>query len=220
MNTEVLFYCTHYKHGTFYKSTFQKIVEGKVNITQINDDEWSEICYIFNLEVVFDTIIISTNFTEESVSDTQLLLEIEGTLLFEDNEEYKSLIHKAELYDTYTSLNITQCENKEENKVQENKTYESVWIDPYGETFIVSFGGHDDFAKTFLKQYYEDLCKEEDKEYYEILEDLNWIRILGWCTPPQFILPYMVNRSQKNALKDYCLINDIPYDEFPDILKS
>ena len=55
---------------------------------------------------------------------------------------------------------------------------------------------------------------------HEILEILGWVRILGWKDPPSFVLPNKITVKQKQVLRDYCLNNEVPYNAFPEILKS
>lgn len=96
------------------------------------------------------------------------------------------------------------------------------WIETNGTYHEVGWCGHNEFAREYLEKLYSDEEYEELKGFYayEKLENLGWVRILGWKTPTCFVLPPKITVKQKQTLKEYCLKYKVSYSDYPEILKS
>lgn len=234
INTKVTFYCTHLQYGSFEKLIFEAIYP--VDLRTLHEiDEYimlgvADICDEFDLSCVFDWVIISFR---DSTSDTYtpiLKNTIPGKLVFKDT--YEAIELKADIYDLnkeaegYKTISKNaQAEVDKLNKAQKElkrRDYQSVWIDPFGETYKVGFAGHNDFAIHWLKEHDPKTYHDVHNSYsyhYEALEERGWARILGWSDPPSFQLPDVMSKQMVLSLREYCISQNVPYEAFPDILK-
>ena len=232
MNTKILFCCTNVCHNEFQKIIFETILHGN-SIKSISDaidwmdDNISMFCYDFDLEFVIDWFVLLCESTDEDDKDTEIVKTVNGKLIFEDDNDY----HYYKLGKITNEINEIKEEInkiKEEKKIKEDlktkKNYPSAWIEPTGELHEIGFACHNDFAHNWLeendKDSYAKVSNAFNRYYYEALEELGWIRILGWTDPPKFVITKRVTPKQRITLKDYCLNNDVPYQSFPEILKS
>lgn len=226
MNTKINFYCTCINDLNFEKHIFQVITEGVLDYRDSKD--WLNemipiICEEFDLILVFDWIIINCEENETNTTDVQLVNIIPGKLIFEDDLDQQTLILKAENYELLKAIN--KFKEPIAKEVPTKKDYESVWISIDGKTYIVGFAHHEEWATEYLSKHYpeffDDYGIKNTREYsYEILQDLGWIRILGWKDPPVFVIPDMITPKQKTSLREYCIKNSLLYADFPEILKS
>jgi hypothetical protein len=240
MNTRILFYCTSVDRHGFSKIIFESILpEGIINSTEDAND-WvdnniSNHYDKFYLEFVIDWFVSLYEPTTAELKDTEIFKTIQGKLVFEDESDY----HYLELGRTVSEKNKAKAEIKKlktaeklkketvrvkkEDVVNQKKNYPSIWIEPSGEVHTVGFANHNEFARDWLiendKETYDEVNSHSIYDY-EVLQNNGWIRILGWTDPPTFVITERVTPKQRISLKDYCLGNDVPYQAFPEILKS
>ena len=109
-------------------------------------------------------------------------------------------------------------------KTKKCKEYKSAWTTPLGIIYYVGFAAHNQWAAHWLKEHntrqYDHVGDNMNMYYDEALQNEGWARILGWTDPPTFVLPATITYRMKDALREYCLEQEIPYQEFPEILKS
>lgn len=229
MNTKILFYCTNVSHDGFTKIVFETILSGDSihSISDANDwvdDNISKHYDDFDLEFVLDWFVLLFEHTDAEPKETEIIKTVTGKLIFEDETDYfyyelgKIVHEKNEIKREIKKLKKEVKDNKE--KTNKKKTYPSVWIEPSGEVHEVGFAGHNQFASEWLKENEPDIYENSSYYFYEDLQNLGWIRILGWNDPPNFVIIGRVTPKQRNALKSYCLSNDVPYHAFPEVLKS
>lgn len=241
MNTKITFSCANVTSSGIRKIIFEAITDEDIIDDAIGwvdnnvDYHYNE----FDLDFVLEWNVVSCVETEEDVKDSEIINTINGHLFFEDSIDWSyyrigkakfetSLIKK----ETRKIKKETKILNENTNRLQppRKKDYPSVWIDNIGETHYLNFAEHESFASDWLKENEPEIfelkysfnreTKYALKYAYEILQDLGWIRILGWADPPNFVITNRVTPKQKQALKDYCLNNKVPYHAFPEILKS
>jgi len=220
MNTKLLFYCTHTQYGSFEKVIFETVLAGQIE--DIDEaKEWLDLQIPslfdeFDFSLVFDWIIIGYESTDLEVSDTKIISSKKGELVFDTPKKVRK---------SRTVKTKVETKAKVEPEVKKKREYQSVWINPSGETFKVGFACHNEFAYHWLKLndkklYHKADTKYSHKYYYEILEDIGWARILGWTDPPTFSLPSTIGVKLKSAIREYCLSQKLDYIHFPEILKS
>lgn len=242
MNIKIVFSCISIDKGDFTKIVFETILPGNVVESQDDIENWidntiSEHCNEFDLYNVLDWNLISFENTKDKFKETEIVKIIEGHLFFEDSIEYFYYQIGKLKYETKQIKKETRKLKKEtadlskkiEIKIQK-KDYPSVWIEPSGDSHEVGFANHEEFASDWLKENKPEIFelrygfvqenKYQNKYSHEILQDLGWIRILGWTDPPNFVLPNKITVKQRQSLKNYCLNNEVPYSSFPEILKS
>ena len=240
MNTRILFYCTNVDRNGFSKIIFEAILpEGIINSTEDAndwiDDNISKHYDEFSLEFVIDWFVSLFEPTDAEIKDTEIYKTVQGKLIFQDEADFhyyklgKTVSEKNKAKNEIKKIKSTKKVKKEtesvkkEDVVKNKKNYPSVWIEPSGEVHVVGFANHNEFAREWLIENDEETYDEVQSYftyYYEVLQDKGWIRILGWTDPPSFVITGRVTPKQRNALKDYCLGNDVPYQAFPEILKS
>lgn len=227
MNTEIVFYCTHAEYGEFKKTIFSTIHPKEfTSLSEVNDwldNNISFFCNEFYLDLVFEWVIVHYKQTEDKVKYTDIVESFSGRLVFDDDLNYQLMKIKSQNYDILKEtekLKKELKELKEEKPKPKKKDYPSVWIDPSGQSYVVGFACHNDFAMHYLDSIQEkDTYYLSNKYAYKILQERGWIRILGWYDPPQFVI-IKVTPKQKVTLREYCIKNEVKYQDYPDILKS
>jgi len=232
MNTKIKFYCINISNGGFSKIIFETIVDGIIEdstdwVDKNIDKHYSD----FYLDIVLDWKVISTESTKKHKKETKIIDTVNGHLFFEDELDYlfyklgKTVHEKNEIKSEIKKL-------KKEKKVlpPKQKDYPSVWIEPSGEVHELAFAEHEKFASDWLDKNEPEIFeakfgftgkdKYDHKYCHEILEDLGWIRILGWVDPPRFVLPIRITPKQKESLRTYCINNNVSYNAWPENLKS
>ena len=111
-------------------------------------------------------------------------------------------------------------EEEVETKIPKLRQYQSIWMDRSGVVYNVGFACHEEFAQDILDKRDEKLDRSEHYYAYEVLQDEGWIRVLGWCDPPVFVLPDRITPSQKTALREYCQSQNVTFTAMPEILKG
>lgn len=242
MNKLIRFYCVTINNGSLLKIIFEAIVS---NHDIEGDCEWVDIninkhCNDFSLDLVIQWGLISTNDTHFDVCDTKIIETINGHLFFEDSVDWQYYRIGKNKVETSLIKKETNKIKRETNKLKDKlknvpplsnkRDYESVWIDQSGNVYDVGFAGHESFASDWLmsnrpdifetKFSFGDKTEYSDMYSYEILQNLGFIRILGWSDPPNFVLPNRITPKQKQALRNYCISNNLIYGNFPEILKS
>lgn len=241
MNTKLQFYCINIDHHSFTKIVFEVILPGDCIEDRSDAVEWvdnsiSKHYNDFGLDVVLDWVVLSYEQTDELIKDTEIIETIDGKLIFKDDIDFhycelgKLTSEKNKLNDEIMAIKKDLKKSKSKKEVKERKTYPSVWLEPGGEVHELGFAQHEEFASNWLNKNEPEIfesrygfngeSKYRKKYSHEILQDLGWIRILGWTDPPNFVITCRVTPNQRNSLKDYCLSTGIPYSAFPDILKS
>lgn len=235
MNTKIIFSCIEVNHNGFTKIVFETILSGNSihSISDANDwvdDNISKHYYDFELEYVLDWFVLLFEHTDNETKETEIIKTVNGKLIFEDDDDYhyyelgKVVHEKNEVKHEIKKIKKEIKDKKNNQSTKKKKEYPSVWIQPTGEVHEVGFACHNDFASDWLEQHdkktYEKVLNGLSSYYYEALQDLGWIRILGWSEPPIFVITGRVTPKQRITLKDYCLKNNVPYDAFPEILKS
>jgi len=132
---------------------------------------------------------------------------------------------KASIVNLNKEAEKLRAEINKKEPVKEEKDYPSCWIDTSGTKYVVGFSCHNDFAGEWLMEnkgedWYEKHVSDSGRYDYEVLQGLGWIRILGWTDPPTFVLPADIRPKLRDALKSYCVSNDVSYNDWPEILKS
>jgi hypothetical protein len=119
MNTKVTFYCTHLEQGQFRKLIFQQVLEGVTFADNREANDWlddqiNKLYNEFDLNLVFDWVLVGYTNTKESPSEAKELESVVGRLVF--NKPRKKAVKKPKkIYDL-----------ERENKQPERKTYQSV----------------------------------------------------------------------------------------------
>jgi len=219
MNTKVTFFCTQFQYGEFQKIIFETVIsdlfESEYDVRGWLDDQIPAIHYDFELDLVFDWVVIYSGVTKEDVFDIRIKDSIKGKLDFKKTRKKSTKSKKV-------VSTVEKTEVKPEIKIK--KVYPSVWIDPFGESYEVGFAMHNEWAADWLEkndvEAYKTVNRAFNRYFYEELQDRGWVRILGWSDPPYFVIPDKVGPKLKTALREYCLSADVAYDAFPDILKS
>lgn len=241
MNTKITFSCANVTSSGVTKLIFESITNEDIIDDAIGwvDNNVSRHCEQFDLYLVLEWDVVSSVETEEDVKDSEIINAIKGHLFFEDSIDWQYYrIGKAN-FETKQIKKETRKIAKETKILKEKlknvpplcpkKDYPSVWIDNIGETHYLNFAEHESFASDWLDKNEPEIFsskfelgkknKYNDKYSHEILQDLGWIRILGWTDPPNFVITNRVTPKQKQALKSYCLNYEVPYHAFPEILK-
>jgi hypothetical protein len=218
MNTIITFYWTHYTNRTFKKTIFNCVLPGSPFESLQDADDWmennvSEIYNTFDLETVFDHVVINYKKTLEPPTEIQIVKTLTGNLNWKDPSVKKQL----PLPKKQTKIEIPTEETKVEETPVVRERKQSLWIDPLGNNFKVAFACHYEFAADWLEEN-EPNFKEirRNISFYspvEYLERKGWVRILGWCDPVSFSLPTKITVKQKKAIKDYCQSNGVDYPE-------
>ena len=90
----------------------------------------------------------------------------------------------------------------------------NAWISPTGIVHTLSgFAMHDDWADDFLMgKFGRDWVLDNHKTSTDTLHDMGWVRILQWgiTDKVQFIFDRRLTKSQKDAIFDFCIKNNIP----------
>jgi hypothetical protein len=232
MNTRILFYCINLEHGDFTKIVFETVIsdsdiDSTIDAVNWVDDNISVHYDQFELDCVVDWIVLSYESTDDLPKETEVVKTISGKLVFEDdiNSHYIKLGKlTSEINKLKTETEAIKKEKAQKEKPRLRKEYPSVWMDSSGEVYEVGFANHNEFAAEWLEENdieaYRRVLHAHSRYYYEELQDLGWIRILGWSDPPSFVIQKRVTVKQKQSLRDYCLNNEVPYTAFPEILKS
>jgi hypothetical protein len=207
MKTKLTFFCTHCQYGGFEKVIFETVLDGNPFESTYDAREWvdskiSKFCDKFDFELVFEWVVINFEETDEDIKPVEIKKTLTGSLVFKGDKIQKIKAKKS-------------TEAKQELKRQ----YDSMWIDPFGKSYVVGIAQHNNFASEWLF--------DNDKESYEtsyhntypycVLQDKGWVRILGWTRTPSIILPIKIGPKLKTAVKDYCISNGI---DIPERLKS
>ena len=195
------FYITYASRSGFYKSIFEVVVNvdddpfDRYDAHDFIDDHMSDIIELCDTDLVFEHTILNV---ETYIGDDfdyyhtpfTIIKTIKGKLTFDEFPE------KVDI-----------------QKVEIEKIYESCWIDLSGQRYQVSLAGHNRFAEEKLKEMNYDIgLLDDNKYYYEILQDLGWVRVLGWTrNGPSFILPLNITPSQKQSVKEYCYKNECKF---------
>lgn len=224
MSTKITFYCTQLQYGSFEKITFDAIVPFEIDSTwdanEWMDEQISLIVDEFDLDTIFDWVVIHFAKTDEATSPIKMIHTVRGKIVFEDEMKPLDFKPKSKYFKTPEEFQ----EMLEFEPKTKPKEYKSVWIDPFGVSYRVGFAGHNQFACEWLEENDPTAAEEYKQSFgkyaYEILEDKGWVRILGWSTPPAFVIPTKVTPKLKNAIRDYCVSEGLPYEFFPEILKS
>lgn len=240
MNTDVKFNCTEVGYGEIIRRDFHTILPSNISPDYHSVNDWLnskiEIIYNdFNLELVLDWNISDYGYTQEDIKNIELVKSCPGKIIFEDDLNQRLLKLKAENYDIvkdlahkkridFATLRLLN-ENKEETIPK--RDYNSCWISPLGEITYLAFAEHNNWARHYLEKSNPELFDEYGrcfknpwKDAYVVLEDMGWLRILGWNDPPCFVIPDNITPKQKQALREYCISEKVLYKDFPEILKS
>lgn len=215
MSTKINFYCTHVMYGQFIKEIFEVIVDEEIHTVRDADD-WldSNIDFLYNkfeFDLVFEWVILYAISSLEEPTDVKITHSVKGFLSFEAPEPIK-------LVSPINEVKELQIETKRKRE------YKSAWITPHGIIYYVGFADHNQWAAHWLKRHdrtlYDHVSDSMGMYYYEALQKEGWARILGWTDPPTFVLPDVITYRMKGALREYCLGQEVPYQGFPEILKS
>jgi hypothetical protein len=242
MNTKITFSCTNINPHGITKIIFEAITDEDINDDAIGwvDDNISKHYDEFELDFVLDWNVISCVEVEDDVKETKIINTVDGKLIFEDSIDwsyYRIGKYNFEIKQIKKETKKIKAETKKLKEKTKNvpplkskKDYPSVWIEPSGEVHELGFAQHEEFASDWLQENEPQIFeakfgftgkdKYEGKYCYEILQVLGWVRILGWKDPPCFVIESRITVKQKTALRDYCLNNEVPYNAFPEILKS
>jgi hypothetical protein len=236
-NTKLTFYCTQFQQGNFEKIVFDTILEGE-DINDLSDaKQWldnsviGEIYDEFDLDVVFDWVIINLAKTKERCSPIREIKRIDGKLSFTKKRilkpketSSKYFLSPKEYSAKLTRLAAEKAEAEGKPAPPPKKEYRSCWIDPSGKTHWVGFAMHNEYASDWLERHdnvkYKKILESWGRYHYEELEDQGWLKILGWTDPPQFVLPDRIGPKQKQAIREYCISQKVSYEFWPEILKS
>lgn len=242
MNSKITFSCISITSNGISKIIFEAITDEDTIDDAIGwvDNNINKHYNDFELDFVLDWNVISCVETKSKIKNTEIINRIDGHLFFEDSIDWSYYrIGKAK-EQTRQIKKETRKIVKETKALKEKlknvpplvpkKTYPSVWIEPSGELHEIGFAEHEEFASDWIQENKPEIFESKfgftgreiyrGKYCHEILEDLGWIRILGWRDPPCFVLPTKITTKQKQVLRDYCLNNEVPYVAFPEILKS
>ena len=217
MNTKLKFYITFFGGHNFRKSLFECVVAQEMtsddDVNDWLDNNMLTIMDVANAETVFDRVILSfkpVKIKKIGIKEVETLF---GRLIFID-EETKDLNKTISLLRENASLleenarQVKIIEKLDEQRVR--KTYPSCWVEPNGTVHTVGFGGHSKFASEYLlnDRTLSDY-PNSDKYAHQILEDMGWIRILGWKDPPEFHFNPNSKKTPKQikAVKEYCQDN-------------
>lgn len=231
-NTYFIFYITCILDHEFAKFIFHTILEGEPFNSRYDAQDWisdniHEVMDLADTSLVFEHIVIDYKPDERAPFGLKILEQETGRLIFKSEETATNQI----IQDIKSELNeISSRFNEYMNLVKENreirtdiekikeekkkkKDYISCWIEPSGKQHNLGFAQHNEWAQDYLLEHgytLEYLCS--GKYSYEILEELGWIRILGWTDPPTFSLPERPTAKQRRAVKSYCQDNacDLP----------
>lgn len=250
MNTKITFYWTGIRDHEFEKVIFEAVVPCDVVSDKRDAENWlgAETNYIFNhfdFELVFEHVILRVSKTTSDIQDVKEIDSIPGTLTFRrkakkisEVDRLKKTIKDSSKRSEKLQIKIdklkreTAAINDEIEKIKKaaatpvKREYQSCWIDPFGERYDLPFAEHNRFASDWLdenmsEEWVEEHLHSRFSTYaYEILQDLGWIRILGWNDPPCFVIPNKISVIQKSTLKDYCMGQNVDYSAWPEILKS
>lgn len=250
MNTRILFYCTHVSHDGFSKIVFETILNGTLTTEEANewvDENISTHYNNFYLEFVLDWFVVLCEEVDAEPKETEIIKTVNGMLIFEDTIDHlyyrigkateetrqikketrkiKKETEKLKAQNEYQTKKLKGLVDGVNKIVNPKKDYPSVWIEPSGEVHEVGFANHNEFADDWFEENDPEEFNRIHEEYtgkypYEHLQDKGWIRILGWTDPPSFVITARITPKQKTALRDYCMGNDVPYEAFPEILKS
>jgi len=218
MNTKLKFYITYFSDSrSFRKSLFECVVAQEMtsddDVNDWLDNNMPTIMDMANAETVFDRVVLSfkpINTQKIGIKEVETLF---GRLLFVD-EETKDLNKTISLLRENASLleenarQVKIIEKLDEQIVK--RTYPSCWVEPDGKVHVVGFSGHSKFASEYLlnDRTLSDY-PSSDKYAHQILEDMGWIRILGWKDPPMFCFNPKSKKTPKQikAVKEYCQDN-------------
>lgn len=234
MNTKIIFYCIDNSHNQFTKIIFETIlpgncIEDKTCAVDWVDENISKHYNQFDLDCVLKWDVLFYESTNDEPKNTEIIKTVDGHLFFEDSIDWLYYrIGKAK--EETRQIKKKTRKIKKELNLKLKKDYPSVWIEPNGEVHELGFAQHEAFASDWLKDNEPEIFESKfgfniDTKYrysccYEILQDLGWLRILGWKDPPDFVLPNKITVKQKQSLRNYCLNNEVPYHAFPELLKS
>jgi len=207
---ELTFYLTGNRDRKFQKLIFSVSIDDLEDGFDWIDENIDRIYKKYEFDYIYDHIILNTTKTDKTIELT-LIHTIDGKLSFEQHlskEEIQLLIDEN---DTLKNENFNlRKENAILNK-KLKKDYPSMWIDPLGKSYVVGFSCHNKFAIEYLDEHDYDI--DCDDYPYEMLQNLGWTRILGWCDPPSFVIPKDVSKKVKSMIKDYCLDNGCDFPE-------
>jgi len=236
-NTKITFFCTQLQQGIFEKIIFEIIIDDE-NINDLDDAKhWLDDSTIdaiyreFDLDIVFDWVIINVAKTSEACHDIDDIKRIEGRLSFTKKRILKSKETSSKYFlspkEYQAKLNLLAKAKAKEAGLSApppKKEYRSCWIDTSGKTHWVGFAMHNEYASDWLERHdnevYHKIIKSYSKYHYEELENRGWIKILGWTDPPCFVLPDSISPKQKQTLREYCVNQNVVYASWPEILKS
>jgi hypothetical protein len=217
-NTKLNFYWIYIEsNGNIRKAIFETIIEGRPFESMDDAKYWEEtetdiLLSVYgphNGNIILDRIVTKYNNTTKPVKEIYLKKLMPGRIVFTDleaqNRRLKRQLEK-----------IKEPKKLPEPKI-EQKQYTSCWIDPSGKQYdMYGVAQHNEFASEILETRYKMTLEDfvDDNRYpYEILQDMGWIRILGWTNPPTFVLPKTLTVKSKRAVKDYCLYEKISFPE-------
>lgn len=246
MNTKITFYCTHFQSGSFKKEVFETIVQGKLKVYQhfLNDQLIDKLFNKFGFDLCFDWVVINSEETESDCFEPIIVESIDGDLIFDKNiilgikdkivENFSELIalkdetiellkKQINILNKIRSLDddkIKRLENQIKESTPTKKDYKSCWIDKSGKIYYVGFAGHEEFASNWFFKNKPEEAKRKGQYFYEMLGDLGWIRVMGWTNPVSFVITKNPTVKQKQALREYCFAETVPYKDYPEILKS
>jgi len=237
-NTKLTFYCTHFQYGRFEKIVFEIVIDEAIDSLAdakkwLNEDTIIAIYRQYDLDLVFDWIIIRYAKTSENVKNLHEIKRIDGQLIFPEKRTRKP---KSESEPTSNYFLTPDQYKKKLDRLAKakalesgqpvpspKKEYRSCWIDTSGKTHWVGFALHNEYASNWLEKHdnavYKKILTAFSRYHYEELEDRGWIKILGWTDPPSFVLPDNITPKQKQTLREYCISQKVAYESWPEILK-
>lgn len=231
INSKIIFCCNSVDRGGFAKIVFEAILPGD-SVNSIEDaNGWmynniSKHYFDFDLDFVLDWFVLLFEPTNDNPKETEIIKNVKGKLIFEDDIDYfyynigkiKSETKKIKQETKKLKKEIKKSKEKDENKQRRDP---SIWVDPIGTEYEVGFANHEQFAQDWLQENDIETWKNQKSRYgYEILQERGWVRVLGWTTPPTFVVPSKITPKQKTILMEYCVKNNITGNDFPEILKN
>lgn len=209
------------------------------------DHRISFLCDLFDFSLCFDWVVIHSKKTKEPVSRFTILQSIVGKLNFDPpkvkeietrieevtadvinlkNETIALLKKQIETRKRISELDAAKIKRLESQiATPAKKENRSCWIDKHGNTHYVGFAKHEEFASDWFEENEPEKFTREERDgryFYEMLEEKGWIKVVGWSNPVCFVITKNPTVKQKQALREYCMSEEIPYKDYPEILKS
>ena len=181
-NTKLTFYCTQCQQGIFEKIIFEIVLEG-VWFKDLSDaKEWlndptiEAIYRDFDLDLVFDWVIMNYAITSEAPRPICDIKRIEGRLSFTQKRVLKPKETSSKYFLTpkeysakLTLLAKAKAELEGKPAPPPKKEYRSCWIEPSGKTHWVGFAMHNEYAADWLERH-------DNIKYKKIME--SWAGII------------------------------------------